>query len=128
MLGFNITGTNSLNLSREHVVGIYNGSITHWNDSVIQELNPGFKLPGERIKVVARSDKSGTTEIFTSALSSFSAEWANAFGTFSSGLNSDRRPAKWNEDVISFYGFTNKGISGILLSIDYTVAYIYIYS
>ena len=49
----------SLNLTRESVVGIYNGSITHWDDPLIQSVNPGIILPTEEIHVVARGDYSG---------------------------------------------------------------------
>ena len=124
VLAFNLPGTNTINLTRDHIVGIYNGSITSWNDSSLQEWNPSFNMPSEAIKVMARSDKSGTTEIFTSALSEFSPQWAATLGTFSSGVGEDRKPINWDEGVISYFGYTNLGMSGLLLSIDYTIAYL----
>jgi phosphate transport system substrate-binding protein len=48
-----------------------------WNDAAILALNPDLKdyLPAEKITVVHRSDGSGTTELFTKALTSFSPDW-----------------------------------------------------
>src|SRR5258706_2569081 len=64
-------------LDRATLVGIYNGVIKKWNDPAILATNPDLKdfLPGDGITVVHRSDGSGTTEIFTKALTSFSADW-----------------------------------------------------
>lgn len=65
------------------LVGIYNATITKWNDPAITALNPQIasKLPAKQITVVHRSDGSGTTAIFTSALSSFSSAWTAGSGT-----------------------------------------------
>lgn len=67
----------ALVLDRATLVGIYNGTINQWNDAAILALNPDIKdyLPAETITAVHRSDGSGTTEIFTKALTSFSADW-----------------------------------------------------
>jgi phosphate transport system substrate-binding protein len=63
-------------LDGKTLVGIYNATIKNWNDPAIAALNPGIKdLPAKPITVVHRSDGSGTTEIFTRALSSFSPDW-----------------------------------------------------
>jgi phosphate transport system substrate-binding protein len=63
-------------LDGKTLVGIYNATIKNWNDPAIAALNPGTKdLPAKPITVVHRSDGSGTTEIFTRALSSFSPDW-----------------------------------------------------
>lgn len=67
----------ALVLDRAAVVGIFNSSITRWNDPAILALNPDWKdyLPADDIVSVHRSDGSGTTEIFTKALASFSTDW-----------------------------------------------------
>jgi phosphate transport system substrate-binding protein len=67
----------TLILDRTTLVGIYNATIKTWNDPAIVKLNPGLQglLPAAQITVVHRSDGSGTTEIFTKALSSFSPDW-----------------------------------------------------
>ncbi|NJC96190.1 MAG: phosphate ABC transporter substrate-binding protein PstS, partial [Anaerolineae bacterium] len=64
-------------LDRQTLVDIFNGKITKWNDAQILTLNPGLVgyLPDADITVVHRSDGSGTTEIFTKALTSFSTDW-----------------------------------------------------
>jgi phosphate transport system substrate-binding protein len=67
----------ALVLDRQTLVGIYNGTINKWNDPAILTTNPDLKdfLPDATITVVHRSDGSGTTEIFTKALTSFSPDW-----------------------------------------------------
>jgi phosphate transport system substrate-binding protein len=67
----------ALILDRATLVGIYNGVINKWNDPAILATNPDLKdyLPDASITAVHRSDGSGTTEIFTKALTSFSADW-----------------------------------------------------
>jgi phosphate transport system substrate-binding protein len=64
-------------LDRQTLVDIYNAKVTKWNDPKIVALNPGLKdyLPDAAIVTVHRSDSSGTTEIFTKALTSFSPDW-----------------------------------------------------
>lgn len=123
-MAFNLPGIQHLNLSRHHIVGIYNGTITSWNDSSISEINPEISLPDAPIMTVARAEKSGTTEIFTSALSSIDENWNRTYGTFSAGIDENDQPYYWNPDAISYYGKTNRGISGLLLSLRYTIAYL----
>lgn len=64
-------------LDGKALIGIYNGTISMWNDPAILALNPDLKdyLPAEKITAVHRSDGSGTTELFTKALTSFSPDW-----------------------------------------------------
>jgi phosphate transport system substrate-binding protein len=70
-------------LDRQTLVDIYNAKVTKWNDPKIVALNPGLKdyLPDATIVTVHRSDSSGTTEIFTKALTSFSADWKAGGGS-----------------------------------------------
>ena len=77
MLAFNIPGVTNLVLTREQIVGIYNGSITNWNHPTFVDRNPAVKFPNATIVPIARSDFSGATEIFTRALSSFSEDWTD---------------------------------------------------
>ncbi len=64
-------------LDRQALVDIYNAKVTTWNNPAIVALNPDLAniLPDAKITAVHRSDGSGTTEIFTKALSSFSPDW-----------------------------------------------------
>ena len=48
---FNIPGVYELNLTREAVVGIYNGTVTRWNDTMITDYNPELNLPSNKIRV-----------------------------------------------------------------------------
>ena len=59
----------TLRLNGETICGIYSGQIKKWNNAKIKALNPLVtNLPSSYIKVVGRSDSSGTTFIFTSYL------------------------------------------------------------
>ena len=110
-------------LSRDNIVGIYNGSITTWNDTSIAQLNPNSSLPDVPIRVIARADFSGTTEIFTAALSSFSRAWNDTYGTFADGLNDKEEPVRWNSSVVKFYARTNRGMTGLVYSYRYSIGY-----
>ena len=68
---FNVPQLSSLQLTQTALALIFMGNVTHWNDSAIAASNPGLELPYAPISVVVRSDSSGTTHIFTAALSAF---------------------------------------------------------
>ncbi|GAB1600798.1 receptor-type guanylate cyclase gcy-5-like [Argonauta hians] len=116
-----------LNLSREQLVGIYNGTFTNWNDSTFAQTNPNAQMPNATIKVIVRYGKSGTTDMFTTALSSFDAKWKQRYGVFSEGVSNDNKtPEKWNPNVVTFFGKKNSGMAGILASIAYSIGYVVI--
>jgi len=62
------------------LAGIYLGKISTWSDPAIKKLNPGVNLPSTAIKVVHRSDGSGTTFQLTTYLSRVSPEWKSSAG------------------------------------------------
>ncbi|MCL4530416.1 MAG: phosphate ABC transporter substrate-binding protein PstS [Chloroflexi bacterium] len=70
-------------LDGKTLADIYMGKITMWNDPAILALNPKIasKLPAQPIFTVHRADGSGTTEIFTNALTAFSSDWTAGHGT-----------------------------------------------
>jgi phosphate transport system substrate-binding protein len=72
-VAYNVQGLTSLNLNGPITAQIFNGQITMWNDAAIQLLNLGTKLPNEPIRVVFRSDDSGTTDNFQKYLDTASA-------------------------------------------------------
>ena len=75
---YKISGaTQPLVLGRLVLADIYLGNITAWDDERILQDNPNLKaaLNGKLIKALWRTDSSGTTEILTRALSSFSKDW-----------------------------------------------------
>jgi phosphate transport system substrate-binding protein len=78
---YNIPGvTTSLHLNGPVLAGIYNGSITTWNDARIATLNPSVNLPSSTIVPVHRSDGSGTTYALSSYLATQSANWRSTIG------------------------------------------------
>ncbi len=119
-----MTGIKSINLTCDHLVGIYNGSLQYWDDPLIQVINPNITLPTHHIHPVARADKSGTTDLFTSALSSFSQEWSEQFGHFSHGLDENKEPYNWNASVIDYYGVSTRGMVGLIMSLENTIGYL----
>jgi phosphate ABC transporter phosphate-binding protein len=71
---------NGLNFTGTILANIFLGTITKWNDSQIQNLNPTIPLPNQPIITVHRSDGSGTMFAFTDYLSQSSTAWANGPG------------------------------------------------
>ncbi|WP_192285315.1 phosphate ABC transporter substrate-binding protein PstS, partial [Methylorubrum zatmanii] len=69
-----------LHLTGEIIAEIYAGKILKWSDAKIAKINEGLKLPDANITPVYRSDASGTTNIFTTYLSSVSEAWKKDFG------------------------------------------------
>ncbi len=79
-IGYHLEGVDSLTLSGPVLADIYLGNVNNWSDPAIADLNSGVTLPDEDIIVAHRSDGSGTTNIFTTYLSSVSQEWADGPG------------------------------------------------
>jgi len=68
VMAYNVSGVEKLILTPDVIAGIFNGSITKWNDSKITGINPGVTLPDATIAAFHRSDSSGTTDNFTKFL------------------------------------------------------------
>jgi phosphate transport system substrate-binding protein len=104
----------ALILDRQTLVDIYNGKVTMWNDPEIIALNPGLKdyMPAATITTVHRSDASGTTEIFTRALSSFSSDWK------AGGAQSVQWPGK------GLGGRGNAGVAADVLTTPNSIGYV----
>ena len=97
---------------------IYLGKIKKWNDPAIAALNKGAKLPDMDIKVVRRSDGSGTTYLFTEFLAKTNAEWTK--------LGANKSPA-WIEGTIGGKG--NEGVATNVKQFDGSIGYVeYIYA
>lgn len=78
---YNLPGlSKTLQFNGSILAQIYLGTITNWNNSELQAINPGVTLPNANIIVVERSDGSGTTFIWTSYLSAESATWKTQIG------------------------------------------------
>jgi phosphate transport system substrate-binding protein len=65
---YNLHGVTGLRLNGAVLAAIYNGKITQWDDPAIRALNPGVKLPAEKIVPLHRADGSGSSFLFTSYL------------------------------------------------------------
>jgi len=69
VFAYSATGVaDGLKLSPAVISGIFKGTITTWNNSQIQALNPKVKLPKKTIKVAYRASGSGTTQNLTNYL------------------------------------------------------------
>jgi phosphate transport system substrate-binding protein len=92
-VAYNVNGLTSLNLNGPVTAQIFNGQITMWNDAAIGLLNLGVKLPAEPIRVVFRSDESGTTDNFQKYLDTASAgTWGYPAGKkFNGGVGEGAR-------------------------------------
>jgi phosphate transport system substrate-binding protein len=115
----------ALVLDRQTLADIYQAKITKWNDAAIAKLNPTAKLPDAGITVIHRSDSSGTSEIFTNALASFSADWKDKVGAGSTvewpvDKNGNGLGAKGNPGVAVAVSTTTNSIGYVELS--YAVA------
>lgn len=116
---YNIPGVGTgLRLTGEVLADIFRGVITNWNDARIATLNPGIRLPDQRITVVRRSDSSGTTFIFTDYLSKVSDAWRTGpgRGTTVSWPAAGNIGARGNEGVAAQVGQLPGAIGYVELS------------
>jgi phosphate transport system substrate-binding protein len=92
---------------------IFLGKITTWNAQPIAALNPGVKLPADRITVVRRADSSGTSFLFTDYLSKASPDWKLKVGAGTS--------VKWATGV---GGKGNEGVAAYVQRIKGSIGYV----
>ena len=87
-ISYNVQGVNSLTLDGSTAAKIFNGAIAAWNDPAIAALNSGVNLPAEPIRVIFRSDESGTSDNFQKYLDTASnGAWGKGAGkTFKGGV------------------------------------------
>lgn len=71
-----------LNLTGSVLAGIYNGSITSWDDSAIVSLNPGVDLAGlPPVAPIHLGSDSVATEVLTQYLSASDSAWNSTVGS-----------------------------------------------
>ncbi len=119
VLIYNLPGlSQTLTLNGAVLTGIYSAKITKWNDPAITALNSGASLPDQPITAVHRSDGSGTTEIFTNALSAFSSDWKNSVGAGTS--------VEWPVDKAGngIGGKGSQGVSAAVQNTSYSIGYV----
>ncbi|KAG2374882.1 hypothetical protein C9374_010256 [Naegleria lovaniensis] len=117
-----LSSSDKLILDRKVLVDIFAGRIANWNDASITALNPSIasKLPNQPIKRVVRSDSSGTTELFTSALTAFASNGATTWplGTVASATT---WPNENSSNISKQKG--SSGVANYVLLNAYTIAY-----
>ena len=115
---YSLPGPPDLILSTQALAQIFRSEITTWDDPRIVALNPAFQAqgipPGQRIEVVVRSDKSGTTEIFKKALAQFDPVFGAQVGTSS-------RP-EWR-NVTATRRAGNRGVAAHVRATPYAIGY-----
>jgi phosphate transport system substrate-binding protein len=107
---YNINGATSLILDGPTAAKIFNGTLTTWNDPAIAALNPGVALPAEPIRVIFRSDESGTSDNFQKYLDTAAGgAWGRGAGkAFKGGVGEG---AKGNEGTAAAVKSTEGAIS-----------------
>ncbi|MEI8168219.1 MAG: phosphate ABC transporter substrate-binding protein PstS [Rhodoferax sp.] len=101
-------GDAQLHLSGPVLGQIYLGLISQWNDPAIAQLNPELNLPALAIKVVVRSDGSGTTYNFADYLAKVNPLWKEKQGVKTSFV--------WPAQFLA-----SKGSEGVVNAVKETV-------
>ena len=111
----NLPGTapGQLKLTGAVVADIFLGKIKTWNAPQIAALNPGVKLPASEITVVHRADSSGTSFLWTDALTQASAEWKSKVGAGTA--------VKW---AVGVGGKGNEGVAANVQRIKGGIGYV----
>ena len=102
-----------IKLTSKILADIFLGKIKKWNAPEIVEINKNIKLPDLEITVVARSDGSGTSFIFTSYLSKVNNEWKDKVGASTS--------VKWPVGVA---GKGNEGVASYVQKLNGSIGYV----
>ena len=102
-----------LRLTGPVIAEIYLGQIRTWNDPQITALNPGLALPATAIRVVYRSDGSGTTYNFVHYLSQISPAWQQKVGVGTA--------VRW---PTGFGGRGNEGVSAYVKQLQGSIGYV----
>jgi len=113
VVSYNLSDVPKLKLDGDTVAAIFLGKITNWRDPRIAALNPGVNFPDMDIETVHRSDKSGTTFIFTDYLTAVSAAWADGPGR--------NAAPKWPGGL---GGKGNAGVAGMIKNLEGTIGYV----
>jgi phosphate ABC transporter phosphate-binding protein len=113
-VAFNVPGIGSeeLHIPREALADVFLGKIWRW--SGLAPWNPKLADVTQNISVIVRSEDAGTTSVFTSALSSFSAEWKASVGSASL--------PKWPVATFKLKG--NAGVAVGIRVTPYSIGYI----
>lgn len=105
---------NQLRLTGPLLADIYLGKVAKWNDPAIVEINPGVALPETDIKIVYRSDGSGTTFNFVNYLGQVSPAWVEGVGQAATAV-------KWPTGV---GGKGNEGVAAYTKQLSGAIGYV----
>jgi phosphate transport system substrate-binding protein len=105
-----------LKLTGALLADIFLGKVKTWNDPAIVALNPDVALPASAIRVVHRSDGSGTTFNFVNYLGKVSPEWKSKVGEGTSVKWPAGYGGKGNEGVAAYVKQIKGGIGYVELS------------
>ncbi len=105
--------TGKLKLDSDTLCHIFLGNIKYWDNEKIKKLNPELNLPHKDIKVVHRSDGSGTTAIFTAYLSQVCPDWKEKVGA--------GKAVKW---PVGIGGKGNEGVANYVKRLKYSIGYV----
>ena len=105
-----------LNLTGAVLASIYLGTISTWNNSAIESLNPGVTMPNQIIAVYHRSDGSGTSYAFTQFLTDSNTTWKDTIGY-------STLPA-WPSTPLGGGEKGSSGIAGTVEETPYSLGYV----
>jgi phosphate transport system substrate-binding protein len=105
-----------LKLTGALLADIFLGKVKTWNDAAIVALNPDLALPAMPIRVIHRSDGSGTTFNFVNYLGKVSPEWKSKVGEGTSVKWPAGYGGKGNEGVAAYVKQIKGGIGYVELS------------
>jgi phosphate transport system substrate-binding protein len=97
---YNLSSVDALVLDAPTLAKIFNGTITRWDDPALTALNAS--MPSEDIRVIYRSDASGTTDNFQSYLQAASnGAWKQGTGkTFNGGVGTGAAGNKGTSELV----------------------------
>ncbi|MFC3490882.1 phosphate ABC transporter substrate-binding protein PstS [Glycomyces rhizosphaerae] len=112
-VSYNLPGVDALQLPQAVLAGIFQGTITSWDDPTIAAANPDATLPATAITLAVRSDGSGTTTNF----SKFLEQSAPDVWTLGSGDT-----IEWPGNSVA--GEKNTGVAQIIQDTEGAIGYV----
>lgn len=102
-----------LKLTGELIANMYLGKVATWDHADIKALNPTAALPSKPIRLIYRSDGSGTTFNFVNYLSKVSPDWKSKVG--------EGTAVRWPG---GFGGKGNEGVAAYVKQIQGSIGYV----
>lgn len=111
---YNLPGSASeLKFTPRALAGIFLGTISKWNDAELVAANSGIPLPDAPIKVVHRSDGSGTSYVWADYLAKVSMQWKLTVGVGTSVI--------W---PVGIGGKGNPGVADLIQKTPFSIGYL----